>query len=106
MTTVTFSTGGTYVLRLTADDGQVQTSSDTTVTIIEQPVISFQLSAGALQLSWPTGSGNWILQAQTNSLIRGLGTNWNAFPGNVTNPFVTPIDTSAGSVFYRLRLGN
>jgi hypothetical protein len=106
MTTATFSTGGTYVLRLTADDGQVQTSIDTTVIVVEPPAISFQLSAGALQLYWPTGTANWILQAQTNSLTHGLGTNWNTFPGIVTNPFVAPIDPEAGSVFYRLRLGN
>jgi beta-galactosidase len=106
MTTATFSIGGTYVLRLTADDGQVQTSSDTTVTVVEPPAISFEPSAGALELSWPTGTGNWILQAQTNPLTQGLGTNWNTFPGIVTNPFVAPVDTAAGSVFYRLKLGN
>ncbi|HWW02349.1 MAG TPA: glycoside hydrolase family 2 TIM barrel-domain containing protein [Candidatus Acidoferrum sp.] len=46
--TAAFSTGGTYVLRLTADDGQVQTSSDTTVTVIQRPTIAFQPFAGAI----------------------------------------------------------
>jgi hypothetical protein len=39
-TTVTFTDGGVYVLRLTADDGQVKTSGDVTITVIAPTVIS------------------------------------------------------------------
>ena len=105
-TSATFSSGGSYVLRLLADDGQVQTSSDLTVTAITRPLISSQLLPAALQLSWQTTGGSWQLQSQTNPSPLGLGTNWTLFPGVVTNPFVLPIGRNHGSVFYRLVLTN
>ena len=37
-TTANFSTAGSYVLRLTADDGFTQTSSDITITVVTNPV--------------------------------------------------------------------
>jgi hypothetical protein len=43
------------------------------------------------------------LEAQTNSLSVGLGTNWGTVPGSAaTNHVVVPLDQSNGSVFYRL----
>lgn len=99
-TTASFSTAGNYQLQLAANDGQVTTISSVSVTAITPPNISFKLLSGALHLSWPTNDGNWQLQYQTNS----LGTNWQNFSGTITNPFVAPIDSAAGSVFYRLLL--
>jgi beta-galactosidase len=105
-TSATFSVGGTYVLRLIADDGQVATTSDTTVTVITRPLLAFQVLTNSLQLSWQTTGGNWRLQSQTNPVIPGLGTNWSDVPGTVTNPFVVPLDPAVGSVWFRLLLGN
>jgi len=99
-TTASFSVAGNYQLQLVADDGQVTTVDSVAVTVVERPSLSFQLLSGAIQLSWPAGSGNWQLQCQTNS----LGTNWQDLPGPVNNPFVAPVDPAAGSVFYRLLL--
>jgi hypothetical protein len=41
-TSVTFSSGGTYVLRLTADDGQVKTADDVTITVNDPVVVSIR----------------------------------------------------------------
>jgi autotransporter-associated beta strand protein len=61
-------------------------------------------SGTALQVSWPATHLGWTLQAQTNSLGLGLGTNWADVPGTAavisTN---LPIDPNNGAVFYRLR---
>jgi len=59
-------------------------------------------SGGVLSLSWPAGQG-WKLQAQTNNLSIGLGTNWADFTdGTVssTNITVNPVNPT---VFYRLK---
>jgi hypothetical protein len=55
-----------------------------------------------LTLSWPVSYQEWILQAQTNALGTGLGSNWvdiGALPGTTTN---IPLN-EAPAVFYRLR---
>jgi hypothetical protein len=93
-------------LRLLADDGQVQTAADVTVTAITRPVLSAQLLSNAVKFSWQTAGGDWQLQCQTNASGQGLGTNWNFMPGVITNPFVLPLDFSAGSFFCRLVLTN
>jgi beta-galactosidase len=105
-TSATFSAGGLYLLRLTADDGQVQTSSDLTVSVITRPTISAALQGSTLKLSWQTTGGNWQLQCQTNNNDNGLTTNWKYVSGVITNPFVLPLDHSARSVFCRLVLTN
>ena len=69
-------------------------------------MLSAQLLANAVKLSWQTTGGNWQLQCQTNPPDKGLGTGWSYIPGPVTNPFVLPLDFSAGSVFCRLVLTN
>jgi hypothetical protein len=105
-TTANFSVPGTYVLRLTANDGQAQTVSNVTITAVVRPIISISTQLGILQLSWPTNGGNWLLQSQTNPPSIGLGTNWTILPGPVTNPFWIPFSPAAGAVFYRLILTN
>jgi autotransporter-associated beta strand protein len=65
--------------------------------------LMFGVSAGQLQLSWPADHTGWRLQAQTNSLNTGLGTNW-ATVANSTNisQIFIPVAVTNGSVFYRL----
>jgi hypothetical protein len=56
-----------------------------------------------LQLSWPVTNTGWRLQAQTNALATGLGTNWVDIQGAAATNWVSlPIVPDAGSVFYRL----
>jgi autotransporter-associated beta strand protein len=57
----------------------------------------------SLTLSWPADHIGWRLQVQTNALNAGLGTNWADVPGSsLTNNMVVPVDTTKGSIFYRL----
>lgn len=102
---VTFPTGGSYVLELTADDGQVQTAQTITVTAISRPFLSARLVPQGLELSWQTSGGNWVLQYQINPPGTGLGANWLTMTDTITNPFLLPApDTN--STFYRLVLTN
>jgi beta-galactosidase len=104
-TTASFSTTGTYGLRLLADDGQVQMASELAVTAVPQ-ALSWQWLPGALRLSWLSSPAPWQLQAQANSAGAGLGSNWVVVPGAITNPYVVPVDQTLGSAFYRLVLTN
>lgn len=56
-----------------------------------------------IQLSWPADHLGWRLQFQTNTINRGLSTNWIDWPGstNVTQTNIV-ISPSAGSAFFRL----
>ena len=65
--------------------------------------ITVQVTANALQLSWPSDHTGWRLQVQTNDLIQGLGTNWVDVTGaTATNQMAFPINPANGSVFYRM----
>ena len=102
-TTASFPSGGDYVLRLRADDGQVQTVSDVFVTAIARPTLAIQPLPGAVKLSWQIAGGTWRLQSQTNSLAVGLGTNWvDVADANATNEINVATSPATGSVFYRL----
>jgi hypothetical protein len=104
-TTANFSAPGTYQLQLAASDGQAATVAGVTVTAL-QPVISISAIPNGIQLSWPGNTSNWLLQYQSNPPTAGLGTNWLLIPGMVSNPFLAPIYSNAGSVFYRLKATN
>jgi fibronectin-binding autotransporter adhesin len=66
--------------------------------------ISYSVSGSTMDISWPATHLGWILQAQTNSLSTGLGTNWVDVAGSdsVTNENIT-VSPNAPAVFYRLR---
>ncbi|MGH7979248.1 MAG: LamG-like jellyroll fold domain-containing protein, partial [Limisphaerales bacterium] len=65
--------------------------------------IVFSLTTTNLMLSWPADHTGWQLQAQTNSLSVGIGTNWANVSGSTsTNKVVMPITLTNGCVFYRL----
>ena len=53
--------------------------------------------------AWPADHTGWHLQVQTNTLNAGLGTNWfDVANSSQTNNLTLPVDTSMGSMFYRL----
>lgn len=56
------------------------------------------LGGNRLQFTW-TGGG--ALQAQTNTLKSGLGTNWVTYPGS--SPVTVTIDPAQGAVYYRIK---
>lgn len=65
--------------------------------------ITVTVSGNQLILSWPADHTGWHLQAQTNSLATGLGTNWVTIPGtDASNGFTNNINNTNGSVFYRM----
>lgn len=105
-TAASFSVPGAYRLQLAANDGQATTISSLLVNVITRPNLSPVLMSNALQLSWSTDGGKWLLQYQTNPAAVGLNTNWMPVPGLITNPFIMPVLPDVGSVFYRLMLTN
>jgi hypothetical protein len=54
-------------------------------------------------MAWPYDHIGWHLEAQTNALNVGIGTNRAAVPNSIaTNQITLPIDVNCGSVFFRL----
>jgi autotransporter-associated beta strand protein len=67
--------------------------------------ITVQVSGGNLTLNWPADHTGWQLQAQTNTLGAGLGTNWvNVAGSTAVNQWPTSTDPGNAAVFYRLML--
>ena len=65
--------------------------------------LGFAALGNQLQLNWPADHTGWELQAQTNSLVVGLSTNWVNVTGSVqTNLVAMPLKTTNGAVFFRL----
>ena len=66
--------------------------------------ITYSVSSGVLSLSWPADHLGWILQSQTNSLGKGLSTNWVDVAGTSSattkNVNISPLTPAA---FFRLR---
>jgi len=65
--------------------------------------LTFNVSGGSVNLSWPSNYLGWSLQVQTNTLGVGLGTNWFTIPGTdqVTSTNF-PVSPANPSVFYRM----
>lgn len=60
-------------------------------------------AAGQSQISWSSDHTGWQLQSQTNNLATGLGTNWvNMTGSDQTNQLKMPLNSTNGSVFFRL----
>ena len=85
-----------------AVDGSISVLPATVVSTA--PVTLTNLfSNGNLNLSWPSDHTGWRLEAQTNSLTSGLGTNWVTWPNSATtNSIAIPVDAQNPSVFFRL----
>ncbi len=66
--------------------------------------VSFTITPGHLNISWPASYQGWILQQQTNALGVGLSTNWVDVAGsaNVTATNIS-LSPATPAVFYRLR---
>ena len=65
--------------------------------------LMYSVVGSTIQLNWPMDHLGWRLEAQTNFLGTGLGTNWTSVTGSdQTNLILFQIDSANGSVFYRL----
>lgn len=72
---------------------------------LEKTNLTYQVSSGVIEISWPADKTGMTLQAMTNAITIGYSTNWFAVPGSTaTNRLFLPIDNNNGSVFYRLVL--
>jgi autotransporter-associated beta strand protein len=84
-------------------DGTLRVVSTAPVPISVGRVTPCAPSSDCVTLSWPADHLGWRLQAQTNSIFVGLGTNWLDVPNsNVTNQMSFTFDPTVGSVFFRL----
>jgi hypothetical protein len=66
------------------------------------PTLGSSVVGSSITLSWPLTYSSYVLQAQTNTLVVGLGTNWTTVP-TINNTITIPINAANGSVFYRLK---
>lgn len=82
----------------------VTITNDVAVTVNLNPTnLTAIVSGGVLVLQWPADHTGWYVQAQSNSLTGGLGTNWVTIPNsNLGNSLTNPVNLSAGAVFYRM----
>lgn len=65
--------------------------------------ITTTVASGQMMLTWPQDHTGWVLEAQTNSLSVGLGTNWVRIPSSATtNQVSVPVNPANPTVFYRL----
>ncbi len=69
----------------------------------ERPTVTAALSHSTLTISWPSSYFSYALEAQTNSPGQGLGDLWYPIPTVTNNTLNVPVESSDGSVFYRLR---
>ena len=102
------SVGATNV-SFRVDDGNGNTNTCVAVLTVLPVVatnptnLTLTVVNGALELSWPADHTGWRLQAQTNDLTTGVGTNWFIVPdSSTTNRLGIPLDVGSGSLFYRL----
>ncbi len=97
------STPASFNYTLTNTTGQIQLVVSTTGPSLSPVSLVSSNNAGQLQLSWPQDHIGWSLQIQTNSMSKGLGTNWAVVPGSpTTNSVTVPIVQTNESVFLRL----
>ena len=97
----------TYYYVVSALNGGGESTNSTQVSARPTSSASVAMNAantaGQLQISWPTDHTGWQLQSQTNNLTSGLGTNWVNEPASMhTNQMTVPLNSTNGSVFFRL----
>ena len=67
------------------------------------PILAATWAGNELDLSWPQDHTGWRLEAQTNAVDAGLGTNWCDIPAAVfTNRIAFPLGPTNGCVLFRL----
>lgn len=94
-----------YVVTATNSFGESANSVEASahpVSTTPPPLLLTRLG-GQIQMNWPGDHLGWRLQSQTNAVNSGLGTNWVTVPNSITtNRVFIPINSSNGSVFFRL----
>lgn len=111
-TTAIFSTEGTYVLRLTASDGDLNSASDVTITVQEGPTLAHHLPIASGLNSW-SGVFNgtqWELHSPVHGEVRIVlysvgGLSQVLYRGNISEGVLklNPFRLSAGIYFLSVR---
>jgi hypothetical protein len=101
------SNGTLYYFVVSALNASGESTNSTQVSARPTSSVPTQLGVTAtgnqFQLNWPANHTGWLLQAQTNSIGIGLGTNWSTIAGSMeTNQITLPLNTSDGALFFRL----
>jgi glucose/arabinose dehydrogenase len=97
--------GNLYLVDLgygTSFDGQYTANAGEIFELVAGPLpptLVWTNLGWGVRFSW---TGNFKLQARTNSLNLGSGTNWFDYPGGTNSPVTAPFDAAQGTVFYRL----
>ncbi len=106
VTGATFSAVGTYVLRLTANDGALTGSDEITITVIEDvapPTVEISTPSDSDELTEPTSvtgsvsNGSWVLEYSLNSEDGAANQVWtpvSSGTGSVTNGPLGTVDTT------------
>jgi hypothetical protein len=99
--------GVTYYFEVSAVNMAGESSNSAPVSVqpisVVPPVFNVAFNGGQVQLTWPQDHTGWSLQAQTNSIQTGIGTNWVTVPAStLTNQMIFPINPANGTVFFRL----
>jgi RHS repeat-associated protein len=110
-TTVTFSTGGVYTLRLTASDTTASRSDDVIITVNQAPVVN---AGPDMTIALPTNSVPLQGTATDDGLPSGpLSYTWTKLSGpgpvtfgNASNPVTTATFASAGVYVLRLTVSD
>jgi hypothetical protein len=94
-----------YVVSATNTVGVSPNSAPVSVRPVSliPPALSSTQKGNQLRITWPADHTGWRLQAQTNGLETGLGTNWVDVPATAsTNTATLPVESLNPAVFYRL----
>jgi len=101
-------TGGTlyyYVVTATNAFGESLMSNEVAVRPVStsSPPLNLAVNSNKIQLYWSVDHTGWRLEAQTNSLSAGLGTNWTTVANSAaTNNMLLPLTETNASIFFRL----
>jgi autotransporter-associated beta strand protein len=68
--------------------------------VVNPPTLLYTVDGSALTFTW--AEAGFRLQAQTNSLSTGIGTDWADVPGGESSGVIVPIDLASPCVFFRL----
>lgn len=100
ITPATPGAGLTWNTNTLITDGILRISSGTASNPTN---ITVSVSSGQIVITWPADHAGWYLQAQTNALGTGLGTNWVTIPNTGSaNSYTNTINPANAAVFYRL----